>query len=254
MEAAGNFYRLALGLARETDDPAAIGNALYNLVFPHALMGDRAEGDRLLDQALSLYREVGNGHGVGRVLWGIASVAQVFHDSASAVAPFEESLAVFEELGDAFNAGWAHRMLGRALFDLGDQAGARRHLQEGLQIFANSKDQSAVVLYLADFARLAVGEGFPERAIRLVGAKSRLEETSGTGLAVAVLFNEFPGLPELVAQLGEEKAAALLEEGRGHELRPGGDLCPGEREGFQRFVARPAPSEVAPVDDDSVDG
>jgi len=96
---------------------------------------------------------------------------------------------------------------------VGDVEQARPFIIQGLSLFAEHRDVSGVVLFIAAAAGLALDLGELERAYRLAGAFHGLRITSGTEIVRSSL-NQIEGLEfeTLEAQSGEE--AIPYREGR----------------------------------------
>jgi hypothetical protein len=101
---------------------------------------------------------------------------------------------------------------------LGDADSARRMLSEGLSLFAEAQDVSGVVLVLDDFAQLAILEGASARALRLAGAASALQASSGVELASVA--NEMLGqVRPGVQALDDEVAHVAWQQGRSMSMQ-----------------------------------
>jgi tetratricopeptide (TPR) repeat protein len=188
-------YRQALEIQREVGDPGEIANALYNAALgigfgendpDHALL--------LLDEAETLYRSIGDESGLGDVEWGRGNASGYLRQNRGQGLPYLMKAAEhYRAAGNEFGRGWALFEIGDISYQLGDYATSRRYLGEGLELFGDHGDVSAVVLFLSSFAGLAKAEGDMERAVQLAGGFHRLQASSGTDL-VAVDINRVPGL------------------------------------------------------------
>jgi hypothetical protein len=63
----------------------------------------------------------------------------------------------------------------------GDLAGAADHLNEGLALAAEARDQSSVAYYLEELAAVAGQQDNPGRAVRLLAAARSLLQAAGSG-------------------------------------------------------------------------
>jgi tetratricopeptide (TPR) repeat protein len=120
---------------------------------------------------------------VAKGSWGLAGLEYEMGEFDAAEAHGTEALAVFRELGDRFQTGWALHLVGITAIRLGRLEVARARLSEGLRLFHQAEDTSAIVLLLADYVELALAEGDPARALRCGGAEATLRESTGVGLS-----------------------------------------------------------------------
>jgi predicted ATPase len=181
MKKSQEFYEEALELLRQLGDRGPIAYGLYNLAFARGYLGHSEEARGLLDQARAVFVDLGDGAGVAAATWGIGDAWAASGDLAEARLCFEQSIASFEELDDPFGLGWALYTQGEVLIRLHDYEAARDHLVRGMQLFDGS-DISALVMYLAVFAALAIAQGDEERGVRLAGAMAGLRDETGTNL------------------------------------------------------------------------
>ena len=209
--AADGAYAEALRSAEAWGDPGARAEALFNLAFPVWMQGRMDEANELADRSQRLFAERGDDDGVARVIWLRGVVAVLSGDVPVARRLLEDAVARLRACPDVFHLGWALRMLGRTLLMQGEAGPARERLQESLRLFAPAGDVSAILLHLADFARLAALEGDVEKEVRLVGALRRLQRLTGTD-QVDHPVNQVPGLADTLATLGPD-ADRLLAEG-----------------------------------------
>jgi len=207
-------YEEALGMQRRLGDPREIANALYNaalaMVFDRPDEGrDQAAGEATaaLDEAEDIYRTLGDIDGLGDVAWGRGNIMSAREtDRPAAVPHFMQSLDYYRRSGNEFGLGWSYYEVGFLSLKAGDHEAAWRHFRNGLALFADHRDVSAAVLFLAGIAGLALEEGDRERAVRLAGAFHGLRITSGTDLVSHDLAQvqglEFETLEELTGDLG----------------------------------------------------
>ena len=83
------------------------------------------------------------------------------------VGPRQADPAAFEQLGEPFNLGWSLYSMGETDVSLGHHDEAQEHFERGIRLFADGNDLSAVVMFMAGFAAVAVLQGDGERAARL---------------------------------------------------------------------------------------
>jgi predicted ATPase/class 3 adenylate cyclase len=210
-------YQECLDLRRELGDPRGIAEAKYNLSFAYAIPPppdqDLEMGQRLLEEALDLFEELGDREGIAKATWGLAATHYEREDWERVVELASTSVELYRQLDNRFGLAWALHLHGLALAILkrSDEAGSR--LEEALRMFIEAGDRSALALLLGDFAIVAASRGQGERAIRLAGAASAVEEEVGTGLLVTS-EGVAQRMYELRAMLPPAESERAYEEGR----------------------------------------
>ena len=182
--------RTALG------DRPGLAGAEYGMSFTYSVMDLHnaetvANAQRHINNALAIYRELGDDAGIGRCEWALANVLWGAGKTDEARGHGLHALELFEAGGDRFMVGWASYTVGLADLTIdqetaGGSAGARedsrRRLVAALQTFREAGDVTGYTLVLDAMAVLALRGGDRNRAARITGVVTRLEETSGTGL------------------------------------------------------------------------
>jgi tetratricopeptide (TPR) repeat protein len=218
MAAAEVHYLIALDLARQTGDPALIANAIYNVSSPRAVHMGVDEVLAMLDEGLALAESLGDRALIGRIHWGRGGVHYLselpeIENPEAALAEYRlaaEHLAGTEEI---FDIGWTERMLASVLLGLGRAEEAEVHLRQGLRMFVEAGDLSALPLHVADFVQLALARDQFDRAIVLAGAASALQTYSETRL-LDLVANDVKGLERAIEAVGRERAEKLAAEGQ----------------------------------------
>jgi predicted ATPase/class 3 adenylate cyclase len=208
-------YARAVEVEREMGDPKEIANALYNYSLAIAFGPSPSHQSALaLDEAEALYRELGDVGGLGDVDWGRGSfVAYVEGDLPRGLEHMKQSIEHYRQAGNEFGMGWGMFEVGDISRRLGDYEQAWSYLSQGLALFAEHRDVSGAVLFIAAAAGTAKALGDEERTTRLAGAFHGLRITSGTEI-VRSDINQIEGLEfeTLEALIGE--AAIPYREGR----------------------------------------
>ena len=116
---------------------------------------------------------------------------------ADAIPVRKRSIEIFREEGDVWKV--ANNLTGLAMLSrmAGDIAAARDHLREALAMFVNAKDSMSIGMTLTGLALIAIEDGLPARAARLVGAAARIRADHGGGVP-----------PELMGRWGDPAADA----------------------------------------------
>jgi tetratricopeptide (TPR) repeat protein len=218
-------YGEATAIAERLGDRRGQAEGLYNQGFASWQQDRFDEALARADAAGALFATLGDDHDCARARWLRGIVEMLGDDLDAAERSLRGAVAALRGSPDVFHLGWALRVLGRTLLQQGRAAEARPYLQESLRIFAPARDLSAVVLHLADFARLAGLEGDLERQLRLVGAMRRLQQLSGTNVVdhpinhvdvAAALQRAGPAAEQLLragALMDDEEATRYALEG-----------------------------------------
>ena len=216
MEAAARIYKETLEIQRTLGDPFEIANALYNysLVQVFGVSRDPEAGAAALDEAESLYRGLGDVGGLGDVEWGRGNVTGYgFEDLPGAMEHMKRSIEYYQQAGNEFGMGWGLFEVGEMARRMGDYEQAWPYIQRGLELFAEHRDVSGVVMTLASAAGLARDLGAVTRAQRLGGAFHGLRITSGTEIVRSDL-NAVEGLEFETLEALAGEAAIPYREGR----------------------------------------
>jgi predicted ATPase len=218
MAAAEDHYLAALDLARKTNDPRLIANAIYNVSSPRAVRVGVEEVLSMLDEGLRLAESVGDRALIGRIHWGKGGVhylteAPETENPEAALAEYQQAAEYLAGTDEIFDIGWTERMLASVLLGLGRVEEAEGHLRQGLRMFVEAGDISALPLHVADFSQLALARGQFDRAIVLAGAASALQTYSETRL-LDLVVNDVKGLEHAIEGLGRERAEKLAAEGQ----------------------------------------
>ncbi|MDJ0923627.1 MAG: tetratricopeptide repeat protein [Acidimicrobiia bacterium] len=212
MATARRHYEGALDIIRRLGNPSKLAYGLYNLGFVLGYGDDAVAGREMLEEALEVFVRLDDQVGMATATWGLGDTWAAAGEYNKAKECFEHSIAIFERLGDSFGLGWALFTTGDVLVRLGEHESAREHLERGLRL-TESGDLSAVVLYLAAFASLAMAEGDEVRAMRLAGAMTGLRDETGTGL-VRVGVAPVSGVDEATLESLEGELAEVYATGR----------------------------------------
>ena len=184
--ASSRFYRRALAIARDTDDPALLAGALSDAALAEADIHDPASlaaaaerGLRLLDESLSIYRELGDRRGEAGVLWTIGTAYSYIGDLAESARYLTDSAAVAEASGDLFHASWATYMLGGIASRTGDVASAAVYTRDALAMFSSVRDLTGMMLSLVEVGYALDAAGDIIDGLKLAGAAAAFERGHG---------------------------------------------------------------------------
>ena len=144
--------------------------------------------------------------------WGLGDAWAASGELVKARQCFEESITAFQRLEDRFGLGWALYTQGEVLVRLGEFESAQHHLERGMGLFDIS-DVSAVVMFLAAFAYLAIERGDLVRGARLAGAMTGLRDETGVDLVRVGISTQSHIDPDSLGLL-EGELGKVYAEGR----------------------------------------
>jgi predicted ATPase/DNA-binding SARP family transcriptional activator len=202
----------AIALVREVGIREDLPQLEVKLAHQLWLAGDQAEARRMLKQSRESAEDVGMAEVMASVEYGYATIA--LQDGMLDEA--RERLRRASALVDVTTFAPQFRAVVRMVQGLvegaaGDLALAREVLTEAMAIAVESKDSPVVAMVLVGFADLALRDGDPVRAARLLGA------------SVAVRGSVDRSVPEVDA-IEREARAALGDAGFAEAYRSGDDV------------------------------
>ena len=203
-----------LVLARVLDDSEAVASSLIGIGMNAQGLGDSARAVAAYKEGVELARAGGHTWFLAVGIGNLGDLALEQGEYSNARALTEGSLALFRQLGDERKIVERVVELGIIASRQGRSKEAETLLREGLEYAQALVDKELAIWCLEELATLALSKGDAERAARVVGAIETLrEETGHAALPEEQRVNERTR-GALVAELGEERAAAALAIGR----------------------------------------
>jgi tetratricopeptide (TPR) repeat protein len=183
MQESRDLYRQQGELAIERADERGAAQALYNRSMTYTLESDATEAAALAQQAREKYRALGDRHGEGLAQWAYLNALAFQEEVAEGTALAADTVAIFREVGDRFMLAWGLYTQSLTQIQGGKLDAARVSLTEALHIFEETHDLSGYALVLDGFASMEWLAGNKDRAMRIAGAASAIQDVSGVGLA-----------------------------------------------------------------------
>jgi tetratricopeptide (TPR) repeat protein len=215
MDEADRLYVEALAMQRGLADRREIANAAYNAALTQAYGFQNGEAAGvLLREAEGIYRDLDDSGGLANVFWGQGSLAFLGGAGPSESRQLlEQAVKAYAAADNVFGEGWAHFELGALLTRLGSVDEAEPHLIDGLRLLWDSRDYSAVVMFMALFGWVSFQRDDRIRAVTLAGAAYALRDHSGVDL-MSIEANRIEGMSieDMEALDGED--AIAYERGR----------------------------------------
>jgi predicted ATPase/class 3 adenylate cyclase len=215
-------YEEAVDIAREVGDRRLLSQALFDLSFvPLVLTQDFDRQREVLEEALT-YADESDPALLGQI-WSGFGFVQAFgmQDPGSGVEPVQKALDIHREYGEPWLI--AEDLVGLAGLRLlmGEQAEARRHLQEAVMFLSRSESPVVLGTAVSALAVLMAYEGDHVATARLFGARKRItDEGGGTPPPFALSFF---GDPEAQAReaLGDDEFDRAHAEGYAMTMEQG---------------------------------
>jgi predicted ATPase/DNA-binding CsgD family transcriptional regulator len=210
---AESFFEDALARARSHELLWIEMQALYHLGLVACDRMDYTHAQDCFEQARSVAARLGDGFGMARAFNGLGLVAHARGDYLAAQRWHQLGLEKRRELREPWGEALALGGLAAVLLDVGDLDRARNCLVESISLSQELGDRRGLAHCLEAFACVAVREGQPEQALRLVGAAEALRDTSELPLSPPNRLHLERYLEPARRALGEASAAALRASG-----------------------------------------
>ena len=176
--------------------------------------GDYPLAEARLAEALAISRELGDTRSIGFELSGLGEVALRQDETVRATRLVEESLALRRQLGNKWGVGVSLGILGAIAIREGDWEGAMARLSESLDVRREIGDQSGCAWCLERLAEVAMAQEELGKAVRLFGAGAALRASISSVIDPVDQPEYESKIRSLRAALGEERFAALWDEGQ----------------------------------------
>ena len=217
--AARTSLEQGLGLAAERGDRWATAWALHLLGRVAYFDGDARTARSFGERSLALARDLGDDWLVAWALHLLGLAAHIAGDFPTARARYEQSLALRRELGHQDGIGILLELLGTVAYREGDFDTARARYVDAVTLQRELGSPWHLNILVACFASLAAAQRQPERAVRLAGASSVLNESYHM-LPIPMVEAALQGGLEVARQaLGEVAYAGAWAEGRALSLQ-----------------------------------
>jgi predicted ATPase/class 3 adenylate cyclase len=211
--ACGAAYRERLELAEATGDKLLIADAHYDIGFLYVVGKDP---QRLLEHeqlALDLYESLGADSGARWARQALGLAKFLVGDYAAAREMEMKNHGEFLAKGSPFQVADSMTFLAGVNFRLGEPETAWRWILQALDFFAEHDNASGIARSLGMAAILLVEFGDVELGTRVTGATFELSRQKGVMVAPVTVLHLPDPRETAVERLGQERAAALLDDG-----------------------------------------
>jgi predicted ATPase len=216
--AARAHYVESLALGRAMEDRWVIAAALSNLGLVAYNQGEYQAARTYSEESRMLFEELGDRQGVAATLGNLGNVARQERDYGTARRLYEESLAIQRGLGDESGVADSTNNLGTVARCQGNVGEAWDRFATSLALYAKQQNRPRLTLNLSQLARLALDQGQPVHAARLLGVSSVLLEEQGVQLEPLASADTADTEAAARAALAHEAFEAAWTEGRGMAL------------------------------------
>jgi len=172
----------SLNLWRQLGDRRGIASCFNVLGIIAHHQGDRSRAIALYEDSLALCGDLGDTWGVSAALVNLGLVAKDQGDGARATDLYEDSLALKQRGDDVWGLAFVLCAMGQAVHEQGDNVRAQALFTESLTLHRELGGALYAMDCLEGLAHIAVAQGQPGRAARLVGAADTLRAASGAPL------------------------------------------------------------------------
>ena len=207
------FYKEALEIAQELNDPRSIAEGLFNLSFIDRIRDDVEEGMTKLRRVLEMARSIDERQLAADSLFLLGSHEIREGRPEDGFPMLEEALTIFRELGNLFATADSLSGLGSYYRFIGESEAATAAQRQALEIFVEVGNAIGIAMVLEEMAMTETMDGRHEKALRLAGAADALKEQMGGG-PPAELMRSAESLDESRRNLDPETAERVWNEGR----------------------------------------
>ena len=208
------FSNQGLALAREHANQGGIALALHHLGIAMTEQGDYKRAQALLEEGLVISRETGNWATTDYILSDLGNLSQIQDNDEKASAYYEEALDLDWKHGDKWMSSYGCGNLASLAYRRDDYIQAKAFTKQAIKLACEFGDRRHISYLIGQMGIIVLGQGKPEKAIRLISAARSLAESVG------IVFNPEDRIEHdqvvaiIKAQLGEAAFEALQAEGR----------------------------------------
>ncbi len=218
----------SLVLAREVGADWLVACALHNLGLTATYLAEYERASALLTEALEWWERLGDEVSRARSLSVAGMVAQQQGNIDRALVYQSESLAMRRRAGDRYGAAVSLGYLGWIALDHGEAQQAQTLFREALPLHHEAGNRKGMSRCLMGVALLAVGQGRPDAAARLLGAADAFGRANGAVLSPDERRFFEQSVSAVNASLSAEDFAAALAAGQSVSAKQAVALALGE--------------------------
>jgi predicted ATPase/class 3 adenylate cyclase len=213
-EHAEQVYQEALALYREAGDERNEALALFDLGFAMSVIRKTEEASATLAQSEQLYARLGDEKGRLMVSEGRAAVALIARDLDQARAICEAIVEDYRRLGMRYRMVDTLGLLIGVYLEQGELRLAQDRWSDWSTAWLELGDDSARALLFEFGTRMALEDGRPGDAAKLLGALQRMRDRGEPFLVPGAVMGLRPAEPDVRSALSAEEFDANFAHGR----------------------------------------
>jgi predicted ATPase/DNA-binding CsgD family transcriptional regulator/Flp pilus assembly protein TadD len=220
LTAAQRYGEESVALYRTLERQPDLAIALENLGTTFAHQGDQATARTLFEEQLALAHLLDDASLRSGALVGLGWIARQQGDHATARAHFAQALAIRRALDESWMVGEALDLLGEVLQQQGELDEAGHHYRQGLTVAHEVGDKGGMVQIFYHLGTLALAQGQPAQAVRLLAFATALRSaTGGAGYHAPTTAADWErAVATMQSGLGTERFARCWAEGQAMNL------------------------------------
>ncbi len=212
---ASEICEQSLALARKINYPMMSALSLFFIGMSHWYRhDDEKKSIACLTESLDLYRKLRFDSGIVFTTVVLAAICQTKNNLVQAKVFLDESIKAGERSENNLARSIALVNYGRLKFAEGDYAQAKDLCQESLRLREEISDLWGIVQCLEPLTAIAVIEGAPQHAAKMLGAIDVLLESLGAQPPLIFRADHEPSAAAVRNALDQETFARLFAEGR----------------------------------------
>lgn len=218
---ARDYRRRSLEIYQRLNMPLTIASTLLAVGDTERMLDNWASARADYEECGKIARNLGHRGLVAASLKSMGLLAYAQGDFEQAQSYGEEALHIFCELGDRVHTAFTLSHLGHVAWKFGDCRRALSYFGQFLQIMFDVGYKWPTFYALEDIVELLTEvEQHSEAAARFLGAADALRRQTGLAVASNFLAKYERMTTALRQQLGDERFAALRQQGEGTPLPP----------------------------------
>jgi tetratricopeptide (TPR) repeat protein len=198
----------------EVDDKFGLAVAYANMARVAASKGDLSEKKEYSEKLSGLIGEIPLSFQTGLILMGMGMDESRQGNYETSTTLFEDGLSIFKRLRSKNFQLVMTSELGHIARHTGDLDRAKKIYSETIMGWQDLGHRAAIANQLECFAFVAIAEGEPQRAIKLLGAAEALREKIGSPMASYEVMEYHKEVAQLRTMLAETDFNAFWAEGR----------------------------------------